>query len=107
MANRTHRVYVRMSQDERIVIEEKAGFAGLSISEYIRRSALDKVIREKPSLDFLTLITELRSTGSTLYELLLKARTNRFVDPELLEGAVHDNRSAEKQVVDAFTKLWL
>lgn len=96
-----------MSGEELIAITEKANRSNLSISDYVRKTALNRRVIEFCTDDFQMIITELRSSGSALCEILKAVRSNSAVDAKILEEAINDNRETERRVVDAFIRLWL
>jgi hypothetical protein len=65
----------RATSDDVKKIEAKAAKAGLSFSEYCRRSALDKPIVERVPLD---LRRQLGATGNNLQQLALLANSGKL-----------------------------
>lgn len=51
MSTRDDYLHIRVSQSEKSRIESKAEQADLSVSEYVRKSALDQSIRSVPELN--------------------------------------------------------
>lgn len=47
---RTEIIKVRVSPDEKAYISNKANDQGISVSEYVRRGAIQKIIREQPGV---------------------------------------------------------
>ena len=106
MRIRDKRVVFYLTEKERSDLNDKVSISGLSRESYIRRALSDKTIIAFDGSMVSGIISELRNTGVTLYELLLLAKSRKNIDSEMLEGAIKDNRDAEKSVVEAITKLW-
>ena len=65
----TKQVLVRFSEEEFLVLKDKAKKAGLSHSEFIRRLVRDKEIKQGPPPGFDFLIGEIKSLGNKLNAL--------------------------------------
>jgi len=63
---RTRRFYLRLKEDEALVIRQKAAAARVSISEFIRRAALGRVIM---TLSDRQMIGEIRRLGAMIKHL--------------------------------------
>ena len=78
MAERTRRIEIRVSEEEYFAITEKANRSNLSISDYIRRTALDRRVVEFCANDFQKIITELRGSGSAALHEILKVAVRKL-----------------------------
>lgn len=84
MRERNVLINVRVTDDEKKVIERKAKRSGLSLSEYIRQSALGKTIKTAPS-KFLY----------EAYQLINKMNDSRLdIIKDLLLKAYHEEDSS-------------
>lgn len=84
MRERNVLINVRVTDDEKKVIERKAKRSGLSLSEYIRQSALGKTIKAAPS-KFLY----------EAYQLIDKMNDSRLdIIKDLLLKAYHEEDSS-------------
>lgn len=70
--NKKERFEVRLTPIEKRIIENRASKSGLNPSEYIRSSALDKVIKTSLSEEELVILNSLFEVGNELK----KIRTN-------------------------------
>lgn len=83
--NKTHRLDLRVTEDERKQIAQKAEACGLKLSEYLRRSALGlgSVSASTPGAGGPTLLTkperaQLASMANNLNQLTRYAHTGQF-----------------------------
>lgn len=74
---------IRCSEDERRTIREKAEKLGLSVSEYIRRAALDgKIVVRQGKHDF-QVVDQLHRIGVNINQQTRKLNATGKVSPEL------------------------
>ena len=81
---RTYRLIVRLTDEERSAIRANAQKAGLGVSEYIRRVAVDgHAVRVRESAYGVALASQLRHVGINLNQLMPIAHVNGEIPPEL------------------------
>jgi hypothetical protein len=80
--NRNKRIDVRVTEDEKMDIAERAARAGLGVSEYVRRAALDHVIVELLSEDQRA---DLVGIGRNLNQALAISHARKEVLPGVIE----------------------
>ncbi len=70
--DRTIQIHFRVSQTEYDAIKEKVEMSGLSMSNFARKTLLEKTIVSAPPADYFVLIKEVKRVGSNLYHFLRK-----------------------------------
>lgn len=80
MKTKTLRIQVRVSENELNKISNKAKKCGLSLSEFIRQSAMDKEIKELPTVEFQDVLYQLRKIGINIHQIAVKANSLGLVD---------------------------
>ena len=85
---RTKEIKVRMTEDEFDRVTELAQATVLSREEFIRMALRGTTLRERPPTEYDEIVRELRGIGSSVHQLLLKARTLEFVDEIMLQETV-------------------
>lgn len=63
---RPYQIHFRVTQKEYEIIKNKVEQSGLSMSEFARKTFLDKKIVSAPPADFPTLIREIKRVGGNL-----------------------------------------
>ncbi|MBI1358251.1 MAG: hypothetical protein GC160_28280 [Acidobacteria bacterium] len=87
-ANRSQRLIVRLTDEERAAIRAAASDAGLGVSEFVRRAALDRrVVVRSQSAYGMALASQLRRIGVNLNQLMPIAHLDGEIPPELLQVA--------------------
>ncbi len=81
---------VRVNEYERASIKEKALEAGLSLSEYQRRSLLDCVVILRGNLIDAQAVRELNAIGNNLNQLTRKANIHDEIDRKHLDDILND-----------------
>lgn len=83
-ARRARRIIVRLSDDERAAIRANAQKAGLRLSAYVRRVAVDgHVVHVQQSGYGMALAHQLRHIGVNLNQLMPIAHLNGEIPPDL------------------------
>ena len=85
---RTKEIKVRMTEEEFDRVTELAQATVLSREEFIRMALRGTTLRERPPTEYDEIVRELRGIGSSVHQLLLKARTLEFVDEIMLQETV-------------------
>ena len=94
--NRDKRIEIRLTKSERITIEKKARKAGLSASEFLRKSALQKNINSKFSQEELEAWRNLTYISNSLKNLNnILSKENR---EELLQEIRNINVQLKKEI---------
>lgn len=70
--DRTIQIHFRVNQNEYDAIKEKVEMSGLSMSNFARKTLLEKTIMSAPPADYFVLIKEVKRVGSNLYHFLRK-----------------------------------
>lgn len=83
---KTIKLTIRVDEKEAEKIKENATKASMTVSEFLRRSALlTKVIRQKQCDELKLLIYELNKIGNNLNQIARKVNTVREIDIDALE----------------------
>ena len=92
---RKNEIKVRLDDRELTWLNEVARRAGRSRESCIRDAIVGIQIREAPSLEYHTLIREMRAVGNNLNQLAVIAHSKGFIDGPALRQALMDLREAE------------
>lgn len=85
-ARRTRRLIVRMTDEERARLRANAAKAGLRVSEYVRRMAIDgEVVVRRDSAYGMSMASQLRRIGVLLNQLTRLAHIEGELPPELAQ----------------------
>jgi hypothetical protein len=85
-ARRTRRLIVRVSDEEQTRIRDGARKAGLRVSEYVRRMAIDgEVVVRRDSAYGMSMASQLRRIGVNLNQLTRLAHIEGELPPELAQ----------------------
>ena len=82
------RVEIRMTQAERITLQNKADECGMSISELIRNFINNGAVHPRPAMDFREFTTQLRYLGNNLNQVTALAHTKGFIDVVRLNSLI-------------------
>ena len=104
MRSRTNQIIIRLSDEELADLNEKAGRAGGSREQFIRKCISGVVIKEAPPVNVPKLIWEVRKVGYSLNQILRIANADGLLDVPQLRKALERNREVEVRIVDAYTK---
>ena len=63
---------------------------------------LEKEVKEAPPVDYFTLISEVRRTGSNINQVLRKANAIGLIDVPLLRKALEENHATEDMLWQVF-----
>ncbi len=74
-AKRVHPIHIRLTADEYQALSQKATSAGVSLSEWVRRAALEQEIPSKRSEIDVNLYKELTRIGININQLARAANT--------------------------------
>lgn len=83
----------RVTEAERLYIEQQAALAGLSPSEYMRQRALDYVVQPAQSQADTQLIAEINRIGCNLHQFLRDDRFGRGTRTEADWNELYDRLS--------------
>lgn len=78
---KTVQIHFRVSKNEYDIIKEKSVEAGLSISEYARRSLMGYKIVSTPPIEFNEMIREIKRVGSNLNQVQYKLNATGIAHP--------------------------
>jgi hypothetical protein len=83
-ARRTRRLIVRLSDEDLAAIRTNAREASVSVSEYVRRVAVEgRIVRMQESGYGMALASQLKRVGNNLNQLMPIAHLNGELPPEL------------------------
>ena len=95
-------IHFRVTQSEYDVIKSKVGKSGLSMSEFARKTFLDKKIVSAPPADFPDLIREVKRIGGNLNQLVRKLNTLGIAHSLELEKCENEIRETERMLYRTF-----
>ena len=78
---KTVRIFIRITPNEYKIFKEKSIQSGLSMSEFIRQSAMDKKIVSSPPVEFSEMIREIKRVGSNLNQVQHKLNAMGIAHP--------------------------
>lgn len=81
--NRTRYKRVRLTPDEEKIIEVKAKESGLTISEYIRKTATGAKVKKRPNLETEKILYQLAKIGANLNQLTRQANIGNYNQNEI------------------------
>ena len=82
---RTIQIHIRVTSQEYEFIKKKTEKSGLSMSTFVRKTLLDKIIVSAPPVDLPFLIREMKRAGSNINQLLRKLSVFGIAHPLELE----------------------
>ena len=100
---RTLEMKIRFTRAELDALTKKFRKAGLSREGYCRRILNGAVVKEVPPAELPLLIQEVRRVGYNIDQLLMIARTKKWLIAKELEKALESSRAVEKLIVDTYT----
>ena len=100
---RTLEMKIRFTRAELDALTKKSRKAGLSREGYCRRILNGAVVKEAPPAELPLLIREVRRVGYNIDQLLMIARTKKWLIAKELEKALESSRAVEKLIVDTYT----
>ena len=100
---RTLEMKIRFTRAELDALTKKSRKAGLSREGYCRRILNGAVVKEVPPAELPLLIREVRRVGYNIDQLLMIARTKKWLIAKELEKALESSRAVEKLIVDTYT----
>ena len=95
-------IHFRVTQSEYDVIKSKVEKSGLSMSEFARKTFLDKKIVSAPPADFPALIREVKRIGGNLNQLVRKLNTLGISHSLELEKCENEIRETERMLYRTF-----
>ena len=81
-----YEICLRLSQEEKTLLENSARCCGLSKTAYLRRLILGAEVRALPSQEIKALRTEIHHIGNNINQLAIKANALGFVDSQMLKN---------------------
>ena len=81
-----YEICLRLSQEEKTLLENSARCCGLSKTAYLRRLILGAEVRALPSQEIKALRTEIHHIGNNINQLAVKANTLGFIDTPMLKA---------------------
>lgn len=76
--NKTQYKRIRLTPQEATIIEEKAKDSGLTLSEYIRRTATGKTVKKRRNLETDKILYQLSKIGANLNQLSKQANIGSY-----------------------------
>ena len=95
-------IHFRVTQKEYEIIKTKVEQSGLSMSEFARKTFLDKKIVSAPPADFPALIREIKRVGGNLNQLVRKLNTLGIAHSLDLENCENEIRETERMLYRTF-----
>ncbi len=95
------KISFRASYKEYEKLKENAQKTGLSLSSYIRTTALNLVPREKPDDEFYDVMKYLRIASNNLNQIAVKANTYNYIDASKMNSLA---KELEEFMMDIRTK---
>ena len=84
--SKNQKIEVRVSQDQKIKIKNKAKKTGMSMSEYLRKSALNQKINNIKTDNISELAVQLKKVGTNIWQIRKEILNNySFSDTEIKE----------------------
>ena len=99
---RDTRVEIRMNFEEKEKIKRLANLCGKTISTYMRQTALNYPIKEKPSKEFYKVTNQISSIIKLLNEMERLLYHKNFIDERLLNEQITEWKNFRKEVRDSF-----
>ena len=97
---RTRRISVRLSDDELLRVGERAKGAGVSTSDYLRKTALSGRVVVKQKTDNGALVRQLLGIGNNLNQLTHMAHIHSEYDREKLRTVLSDVQAVVMRFID-------
>ena len=95
---RNRRIALRISNENFEIINHKAKLCHMTMSEYMRKSALEKIIVIKNIDQFKELIFEINKIGTNINQIAKIANTYGYVDDKKIENI-------EQSLIDIFRMI--
>lgn len=86
MRNRNNEIKIRLYDDELNVLDERAKKCGLSREAYLRKLIVGVVPIEKPSVEWLSVIKNLRYLNNNINQIAVIANSTKTVNAEQYEA---------------------
>lgn len=96
-------VKVYLSETEYDKLNYLCRKTGLSKSKLIRIMISFKVLREAPTVDYVTLIREMRAAGNSLNQLATIANSKGWGNEKEIRNAIRSLRETEKKISSQFS----
>ena len=95
-------IHFRVSKNEYETIKKKVNQSGLSMSEFARKTFLDKKIVSAPPADFPVLIREVKRIGGNLNQLVRKLNALGIAHSSELKNCETEIRETERMLYRTF-----
>ena len=86
MRTRNRAVQVYLNEKEYEKLEKLSQFSNINHSTVIRKLIMGKEIRERPNMDFLSLVTEVNWLGTNLNQIAHRANLMQLTSDDLAEA---------------------
>ena len=100
--NRSIQILIRVTPNEYKSIKKNSEKSGLSMSEYIRRSAVGETIVSAPPADFILLIREVKSVGNNINQVVQRLKAQGEVHSLELEKCSNEISQTVKMLYRTF-----
>jgi len=102
MRKRSIQIPIRLSQEEYEVLMKKVVKSGCTRECYIRNLINGFSPKEAPPADYYKMLSKISREGANLNQLLIIARTKRFIDTPKLESLIDEIRATNDMLWKTF-----
>lgn len=99
---RTHRVQVRLNDEEYAAFKKKVELAGCRQECFLRNAIANKNVVQLPPVDYGKLIFETRRVGQNVNRLLRIAYANNYFNTQEIKECLEKIRGLERKIHIAF-----
>lgn len=99
---RTHRVQVRLDDEEYAAFRKKVELAGCGQESFLRNAIVNKKVVQLPPVDYGKLIFETRRVGQNVNRLLRIAYANNYFNTPEIKECLEKIRGLESKIHAAF-----
>ena len=101
---RTHRVQVRLDDEEYAAFRKRVELAGCSQESFLRNAIVNKKVVQLPPVDYGKLIFETRRVGQNVNRLLRIAYAKNYFNTPEIKECLEKIRGLESKIHAAFFK---
>lgn len=102
MRSRNHRIVFYLNDKEYNDLITNVSKSKHSREEYIRLSLNGKTLKEAPPVDYFQMLSKISRESANLNQLLIIARTKRFIDTPRLENLIDEMHSTNDMLWKTF-----
>ena len=104
MRSRNIQIPLRLSEEEYAVLMKKVGKCKCSRESYIRSLINGSSPKEAPPADYYKMLSKISRESANLNQLLVVARTKKFIDTPELRKLMEEIRATNKMLWQAFSE---